>query len=93
MPTRSEIDAMSDAAARSTLDALCVEKFGARWKTAFAEFSGITKRAVHVWMADTRPPVWAMQLMDADRRATDLALRMAALDQAIVNIQQAKRNL
>lgn len=92
MPTRSEIDAMSDAAARSTFDALCVEKFGARWKTAFAEFSGITKRAVHVWMADTRPPVWSIQLMDADSRANDMARRLESLDLAIAEIQKAKRN-
>lgn len=90
---RSDIDAMTDADARSAFDALCVERFGTHWKTDFADFAGITRRSVHVWMADTRPPVWAMQLMDADRRATDLARRMAALDQAIENIQQAKRNL
>jgi len=69
--TAESIGAMTDADAKSVLDALAQAFFTkTSWAGAMAAYIEMTPRAVRLWMEPgKRPPAWAILLIQAEAEA------------------------
>lgn len=75
---------MTDREARAAIEDLAFRHYGtARWKTKFADDTGLARSSVQRWFMQTRPPTWALVLLAALFEKSEAVEKLAAIEKAM----------